>query len=162
MAESSTMRRADKQITERNELDRILTQARVGRLGMVDGGRPYVVPLNFAHEGDDVWVHCASSGRMLDCLRTNPQVCFEVDHLVGITTGPVACDDWTSHYESIIGFGVAEIVADASLKLRGLTAIMRKYSGRDDWQFSPDEVQKTAVLRLHLETLTGKRSPRRA
>lgn len=161
MAESSTMRRADKQITERSELDRILTQAQVARLGMIDAGRPYVVPLNFAHEGDDVWVHCASAGRMLDCLGTNPQVCFEVDHLVGITTGPVACDNWTSHYESVIGFGVAEIVADASLKLRGLTTIMRKYSGRDDWQFSPDELQKTAVVRVRLQEITGKRSPSR-
>ena len=46
------MRRADKEIVDREELHRILDEAMVMRLGMLDGERPYVVPLNFAREGD--------------------------------------------------------------------------------------------------------------
>jgi len=54
VTEVAKMRRADKQITDPDELHRILDEALVLHLGMVDDGRPYVVPLNFAREGDEL------------------------------------------------------------------------------------------------------------
>jgi len=155
------MRRSDKGIVDREELHRILDEALVVRLGMLDGERPYVVPLNFAREGDDLWFHSATAGRKLDCLRAASTVCVEADCLIKLQTGPSACDDWTSHYESVIGFGTAEIVEDEATKLQGLRAIMRKYSERGDWEFSGSSVKSTAVVRVRLEALTGKRSPAR-
>ena len=88
-------------------------------------------------------------------------MCVEVDSLLEIHTGPSACDDWTSYYESVIGSGTAEIVEDRPTKLRGLLAIMRKYSGRDDWEFDDESVDSTAVVRVRIDSLTGKRSPAR-
>jgi len=155
------MRCGEKAIVDREELHRILDEAMVMRLGMLDGERPYVVPLNFAREGDELWFHAARAGRKLDCLRAAPAVCVEVDRFLTLHSGPRACDDWTSHYESVIGFGTAEIVEDAATKLRGLRAIMRKYSGRDDWDFPDATVKGTAVVRIRLDALTGKRSPAR-
>ncbi len=156
-----TMRRRDKAIVDRDELDRILDEAMVVRLGMLDDGRPYVVPLNFAREGDVLWFHAADSGHKLECLRAAPAVCVEVDKLLRLKTGPSACDDWTSYYESVIGFGTAEIVEDGPTKVHGLREIMRKYSGRDDWDFTDASVRSVAVVRIRLESLTGKRSPAR-
>ncbi len=153
------MRRSDKEIVDREELHRILDEALVVRLGMLDGERPYVVPLNFAREGEDLWFHSATAGRKLDCLLAAPAVCVEADRLSKLQTGPSACDDWTSHYESVIGFGTAEIVEDEVTKLHGLRAIMSKYSGRGDWEFSGSSVKSTVVVRVRLEALTGKRSP---
>ena len=153
------MRSAKKEIVDREELHRILDEAMVMRLGMLDGERPYVVPLNFAREGDELWFHSARAGHKLDCLRAAPAVCVEVDHFIRLRGGPRACDDWTSTYESVIGFGRAEIVEDAAEKLRGLRTIMRKYSGREDWEFSEASMRGTAVVRVRLESLTGKRSP---
>lgn len=155
------VRRGDKEIVDREELHRILDEAMVIRLGMLDGERPYVVPLNFAREGDYVWFHAATVGRKLDCLRAAPTVCVEADRFITLHTGPSACDDWTSHYESVIGFGTAEIVEDEATKLLGLRAIMRKYSERDDWEFADASVRGTTVVRIRLESLTGKRSPAR-
>ena len=114
------MRRGDKEIVDQAELHRILDEAKVMRLGMLDGERPYVVPLNFARDGDEIWFHAAQAGRKLDCLRAAPAVCVEADRLLEIHTGPSACDDWTSYYESVIGSGTAEIVEDKPSKLRGL------------------------------------------
>ncbi len=155
------VRRADKAIVDREELHRILDEAMVIRLGMLDGARPYVVPVNFAREGDELWFHAAQAGRKLDCLRAAPAVCVEADSFLTLHTGPSACDDWSSHYESVIGFGTAEIVEDTATKVRGLRAIMRKYSGRDDWEFDDVSVEGTAVVRIRLDSLTGKRSPAR-
>ncbi len=153
------MRNAKKEIIDQDDLHRILDEAMVMHLGMLDGDRPYVVPLNFAREGDELWFHAAKVGHKLDCLRAAPAVCVEVDHFSRLRTGPRACDDWSSSYESVIGFGTAEIVEDVAEKLRGLRGLMRKYSGREDWQFSDASVRGTAVVRIRLDSLTGKRSP---
>jgi len=158
MAEGG-MRRRDKEIDDLDELHRILDEAMVVRVGMLDGARPYVVPLNVARDGDELWFHAARSGLKLECLRAAPAVCVEADRFLTLKTGPSACDDWTSHYESVIGFGTAEIVEDTATKEHGLRAIMRKYSGRDDWDLAVASVQGTAVVRIRLESLTGKRSP---
>jgi uncharacterized protein len=160
MSESPTMRRQDKLITDHAEQLKILDDAKVLRVGLIDGDRPYVVPMNFGRDGDDLWLHATSaSGLKLDCIRAHPQVCIEADHLIRVTVGKSACGHWTSHYLSVIGFGTAEIVEDPALKIQGLTAIMRKYSGRSDWTFEEAQIPKTAVIRVRLESLTGKRSP---
>lgn len=153
------MRNAQKEIVDREELHRILDEAMIMHLGMLDGERPYVVPLNFARVGDDLWFHAAMAGHKLDCLRAAPGVCVDVDHFLRLRSGPSACDDWSSDYESVIGFGTAEIVEDPADKLRGLLAIMRKHSGREDWEFGDASVRRTAVIRIRLDSLTGKRSP---
>jgi len=159
MAEHAGMRRTDKEITDRGVLERLLDDALVLHLGLVDDGRPYVVPLNFGREGEALYVHCAAEGRKLRCLSAQPHVCVEVERLDRVTKGPSACGQWTSHYESVIGFGTAHVVADEAERERGLQAIMAKYSGRRDWSFKPEMLAKTVVVRVDLEELTGKRSP---
>jgi uncharacterized protein len=153
------MRKAKKEIVDREELYRILDEAKVMRLGMLDGDRPYVVPLNFAREGHVIWFHAATVGHKLDCLRAAAAVCVEVDAFLQLRTGPSACDDWSADFESVIGFGVAEVVEDDAAKRQGLRALMHKYSGRADWEFSDASVKGTAVVRIRLDSLTGKRSP---
>ena len=163
MAGSPPMRRHDKLITDRTLQLRILDDAMVLRLGLIDGERPYVVPMNFGRDGDDLWLHAAAAGGLkLDCIRRHPQICVEADQLVRLVRGENACGQWTSHYRSVIGFGNAEIVEDAALKLHGLTTIMRKYSGRSDWKFDEAQVAKTVVIRIRLQSLTGKQSPAQA
>jgi len=155
----SPMRRGDKEIADRAELDRIIDQASVLRLGLIDGSRPYVVPLNFGRDGDELWMHSFPGGLKLECIRRNPSVCVEIDHFVSIITGANACGGWSARYDSVIGFGTAEIVEDEAEKERGLRVIMGKYSGRDDWEFSM--LKTTAVIRVRLDSLTGKHSPKK-
>lgn len=152
------MRRAEREVVDKAELERLLTEAPVMRLGMVDHGQPYVVPVNFAFANDIVWIHGAREGRKMDCLREQPRVCVEVDRLFHVTTGPKACSDWGSVYESVIGFGLAEIVEDVRVKSEGLRALMNKYSGREDWEFAHMSVDSCDVIRITFDTLTGKRA----
>jgi nitroimidazol reductase NimA-like FMN-containing flavoprotein (pyridoxamine 5'-phosphate oxidase superfamily) len=160
MSESASLRRQDKAIVAASELWRILDEAAVLHLGMVDEGRPYVIPVNFAREDDLVWIHCATAGRVIECLRRQPSVCVEVDRFLGIVEGPQddACA-WTARYESVIGFGAAEIVARQEDRVHGMQMIMKKYSGHDGWTFAEEKLAKVAVLRVRLESLTGKHSP---
>ena len=158
MTQTNKMRKADKEIADRDELYRILDEALVVHVGMVDDGQPYVVPLNFARAGDDLLVHCAVEGRKLRCLRSDPRICVEVARLIEVSGGAAACG-WHCRYESVIGFGTAIVVTDDQERADALQAIMAKYSGRGDWRFPAETMTRTVVVRLRLDTLTGKHAP---
>lgn len=62
------------------EIERVLHAAFLGRIGCQIDGRPYVVPTNFAYDGQRILAHTAP-GRKLDAMRQNPEVCFEVEQV---------------------------------------------------------------------------------
>ena len=43
------MRRKEKEITDKNQIEKILEESPVCRLAMVDGDKPYMVPMNFGY-----------------------------------------------------------------------------------------------------------------
>ena len=90
------MRRTDREITDSTEIRGILERAKIVHLGMVDGGRPYVVPLHYGFEWDEgdltLWCHGAREGRKLDVLRVNHTVFVEIDCDAELAPGgDVAC-----------------------------------------------------------------------
>ena len=151
------MRRTDKEIEDPEELRRILEGARVCRVAMVDRGLPYLVPLSFALDGDDLVLHSASSGRKLDALRRNPAVCFEVEAGVEVLVGSSPCET-TQRFRTVIGFGEAEFVEDPAERVRLLALFGPRY-GAPDAPMSPERLRATVVLRVRVRELSGKRSP---
>jgi nitroimidazol reductase NimA-like FMN-containing flavoprotein (pyridoxamine 5'-phosphate oxidase superfamily) len=151
------MRRKDREITDRAELLRILAEARVCRLAMVDGDRPYVVPLTFALDGADLVLHSARAGRKLDILRRNPAVCFEVEEGVAINVGPSPCETGM-RFRTVIGHGVAEFVEESAERARLLALFGPRY-GAPSRPLPANEVERTAVLLIRVDELTGKRCP---
>ena len=57
------MRRRDQEITDREEIDTIIRDARVFHLAMAESGGPYVLPLNFGYDGACIYFHSATEGR---------------------------------------------------------------------------------------------------
>ena len=105
------MRRAEREIRDPGELEDVIRRAEVCRLGMVDGGEPYIVPMNFGYRDGHLYFHCAREGRKLDVLRANPRVCFELEAGVRTVRGETACK-WSTAYESVIGWGTATVLMD--------------------------------------------------
>ena len=58
----------------------LLLTAKVGRLGCVDNGEPYIVPINYVFEDGSVYSH-SLPGRKLDALRAHPRACLQVDEI---------------------------------------------------------------------------------
>ena len=54
------------------EGEELLTSARIGRLGCVDNGEPYVVPVSYFFEDGSVYSH-SLPGRKIDILRSHPR-----------------------------------------------------------------------------------------
>lgn len=123
---------------------------------MVDGNKPYVVPMSFGHANGHLFFHSAREGRKIDILRRNNRVCFEFDIDHQVVVGAKACK-WGFGYQSVIGTGKAYFIDQLEAKKKALSVIMRQYS---DKTFEYDErvVSKTLVFGVAIETVTGKRS----
>ena len=63
------MRRAEKEITDRAQIDSIIQEAGVCRIGLVDGDEAYIVPMNFGYADGCLWFHCAKEGRKMDLVN---------------------------------------------------------------------------------------------
>ncbi len=152
------MRRADRRITDTAELESILRQGRVLRLGMCDGDEPYVLPLNYGYSEGVIYMHCAKEGRKLDVLRANPKVCFEVtvDEALCPPKNTEACG-FTMRFRCVMGRGVAEIVEDAAGVRRGLEALMEHYAG-GGYSFGEKLLSQTAVIRVRVDAISGKQN----
>ena len=148
------MRRKDREIRDRDAIDAIIRRCRVCRLGMCDNGQPYVVPMSFGYDGQCVYLHAATDGRKLDILRRNSRVCFEFDILDEVIPADAACN-WGMRYESVIGFGVAEIVTESGARRVALDHIMGQYSS-DAWTYDEQQLAGTLVIRISIEEVTGK------
>lgn len=157
MGELPSMRRQDKEIKDPALLRRILADAVVCRVAMCDGDRPYLVPLTFVLDGDALFFHSAAHGRKLDVLRRNPRVCFEVDEEVAVVQHAEACSVGM-RFRSVLGTGRAAFVDGAAEKARVLQAFAKKYAPKADARLPSHEVEKTVVVRIAIEGLTGKRS----
>lgn len=148
------MRRKDREITDRAEIEAIIAKAQVCRLAMTDEGRPYIVPLCFGYENNALYFHSALKGKKLDILKKNGQVCFEFDVDCEVRTDPDACS-WGMRYRSVIGYGQASFVESPASKRQALDIIMRQYgSNLNDY---PDtQVNNIVVIRVDIDSLTGK------
>ena len=60
------------------------------------------------------------------------------------------------NYESVIGWGYLEDVAEPEEKRRALDLIMKQYRG-EDFPYSTAVIPKTRVLRLRVQARTAKR-----
>ena len=111
----------------------MLNKAPVGRVATISpDGMPYIVPVNFAFEGDRIYFHCALEGMKLDYIKANPNVGFEADELLELYTTPGKPCGCTSYYRSVIARGRAAIVTDREKKLHALWLLVYKYAGNRD------------------------------
>jgi nitroimidazol reductase NimA-like FMN-containing flavoprotein (pyridoxamine 5'-phosphate oxidase superfamily) len=157
------MRRKDREICDPQEMLTILLRHDIARVAFCDDGQPYIVPMNFGFSPGGRWsktaalyFHCALEGRKLDILRRNDRVAFEVDGSYQLLPGDEACD-WSTTYESLVGQGRMTVVTDPDERIHGMDTIMSHYGHEGKPSYKPAVFERTAILRLSVESMTGKR-----
>ncbi len=151
-----TMRRADREIKDPKAIRALMDKAPVCRIGVSDDGMPYVVPMSFGLGERDLYFHCAAEGRLLNIIRRNDRVCFEMDLFREVILGQSPCG-CSCRYESVIGFGRAVIMDDPGEKKAALDRIMEHYGQQVPSAYKPEIFEKTTVIRIAVESLTAKR-----
>ena len=153
------MRRNDREIRDFGEILEVMKKCDVCRIAMQGGEYPYMVPLNFgmAVDGQQItlYFHGAQTGMKYDLLSRNNKVCFEMDcgHMLFTEMERGNC---TMCYESVIGFGVVEDVPEEQKK-EALDILMEHYPVPAGFHYNEAIVPHTRVLKLTVESLTGKR-----
>lgn len=153
------MRRKDREITDFKEQLEILEQCDVCRICLNDeSGYPYILPLNFGAKvsGDKVtlYFHGAREGYKYNLITKDNRASFEVDccHEVYSDKERGYC---TFNYKSLIGHGRICIVEDDTEKIEGLTILTDHYH-TEHFEFNPAAIPRTTVIKLEVESITGK------
>jgi nitroimidazol reductase NimA-like FMN-containing flavoprotein (pyridoxamine 5'-phosphate oxidase superfamily) len=151
------MRRRDREITSRAEIDAIIHSALVCRIALAVGNQPYVVPISIGYDGEALFIHTAKSGRKIEFIEANSRVCFELEGNVSLQVDDRDACNWTFAFESVIGYGTITELETNEDKARGLNQIMLHYSGHE-WDIDDAATSTTRVWRIDIESVTGKRS----
>lgn len=151
------MRKVNQEITDKAIIEEILQNSRVCRLGISDKGFPYILPFNYGYRDNQIYIHCALTGKKIDLLRENSNVCFEIEQTADIVKNDKACK-WATTYRSIVGYGRVDIIDDPVQKQKGLEIIMAHNGAPDLTEFEPKQVDSVLILKLTIDSLTGKQS----
>ena len=151
------VRRTEKEITSRSEIDEIIHGCQVCHLGFAVDGEPYVVPVSFGYDGVAVYFHTAREGKKIDFISSNPRVCLQFERNVNLVVNEFDACKFTFSFESAIGYGDAVELLDFEEKANGLNQVMLHYSSRE-WRFNGSVVANTRVWHVPISVVTGKRS----
>ncbi len=132
----------DKLTTE--EAAEVLKQGTLGRLGCIAEGEPYVVPVHYFYDGENVYIH-SLPGKKITALRANGRACLQVDDIRD-----------SYHWRSVIAYGNYEEIGDERLHELALAELFRHVP-----HLTPVESKmtkgstETIVFRLRVDQLTG-------
>ena len=156
------MRRKDREITGRENIEPILQACKVCRVAMTGtDGWPYVIPMNFGYTWDEdgltLYFHGGVKGKKIDSRRADPRVCFELDCEEGLTgEGDLACR-YSYAFSSIVGYGRVEFAEDNEEKRQGLDVIMQHQTGKGGWTYTDAALSVTEVMRVRAESFEASR-----
>ena len=128
------------------EIEKLLQSARVGRLGCIANGEPYVVPVNYDFRDGAIYSH-SLLGLKIAALRENPRACMQVDKI-----------ESDLRWQSVLAFGNYEELTDDAERQETLRYLMVKYPVMTpvEWSVLHDaDTRDIIVFRINVDRLTG-------
>jgi nitroimidazol reductase NimA-like FMN-containing flavoprotein (pyridoxamine 5'-phosphate oxidase superfamily) len=158
------MLRKHSEVTDPQEIQRILSLTNIGRLATIgQDGYPYITPVNFVRLEGKIYFHCAPKGEKLDNLTREPRVCFEVDVPlsyidIGLDPARPLCH-LHQYYHCVIMRGIATDVKDRTLKLAALNTLIAKHEKTEN--FTPVTADMSGykackVIEIKPDSITAK------
>src|SRR5580765_196663 len=93
-------------------IEETLKRQVIGRIGCHADGITYVVPVSYAYNGKDVYVH-TYEGMKLKMMRKNPRVCFETDTMKDM-----------ANWQSVIAWGEFEELTETAERNKALQILL--------------------------------------
>ena len=139
---------------EGKEIEDLLCNQVIGRIGCAANGLVYVVPVTYAYDGKDIYA-VSNEGLKLEIMRKNPQVCFEVDNMRDM-----------SNWQSVIAWGKFEELTNEVQRKQAfdtlvsrsrlISSVVTHHS--PTWPFVSNDFQafKGIAFRIRLNEKTGR------
>lgn len=146
------MSKKDRIVTEDNIKIDTLKSMDIIRLGLVDNGLAYIVPVNFAYYDNAIYFHTGLNGRKIPLLKNAGKISFQADRFDGLKTHDTACGH-SSYFTSVYGEGIPVFLETKEDKYFGLDLLMEKYTGKK-WKDFPEKILNiTNVIRINITKL---------
>jgi len=151
-----------KRIPKRGHYDQatvheILDAGFLCHLGFTHHDQPFVIPTSYGREGNKIYLHGATTSRMMVNLEQGLPVCLTVTHLDGLVLARSAFHH-SMNYRSAVCFGTAYKI-EGEEKLHALKVIS-DHILKDRWEESrqplPKELKATTVLCLTIDQASAK------
>ena len=157
-----TQRNKVKRIPDRGHYDRetlykILDDGFICHVGFVMDGQPFVIPTAYGRKDDVIYIHGATTSRMLKVLQTNAPVCLTVTHTDGLVLARSVFHH-SMNYRSAVVFGRATLVPDDE-KVEALKVVTENIlQGRWEEAREPNskELKATSVLAIQIDEASSK------
>ena len=143
----------------RAESERALEKATLGRLGCARDNQPYVVPIYFAYDHEQLY-SCvygfATLGQKIEWMRSNPLVCLEIDERV-------SHDEWMS----VLVYGRYEELSDtpehAAARSQAHSLLERRAMWWEPAYVAAEHQSKEHLFapiyyQIHIDEITGHRA----
>ena len=153
-------RRHDREIEDKNEIERVLKNGKYAIIALAKENDPYIVTLSYGYDNknNSLYFHCALRGQKTDYLKTNSSVCATIieDHGYQKTK----CEH---SYASLIIRGELNIVEDLQEKKRGLNVLLNHLEEDPEPILKRNIINeksydKVIILRLKINNIIGKQN----
>lgn len=156
------MRRKDREVTDFNEIVKIIDECDIVRIGLSDGDYPYIVPMNFGYQVNQgkisLYIHGAMAGRKFELLLKNLCCSFEMDIPLHIDC-LYDSKDVTMRYKSVMGKANVRFLYGEERQEVIKEVLMARYEETKNFEYNEKMVEKTAVICLDVTELTAKVNP---
>jgi len=159
----TAIRRSDRAIEDQAQLHALLERGMFFALATSVDDQPYqhVSLYWFDPSSECIYFHTARNGRTRSNIETNPRVSISVAEMGRLLPADTALD-FSVEYASVIAFGRARLVESQDEARYGLQGLLDKYfpdlhPGEDYRPITDDELKRTTVFALDIETMSGKR-----
>lgn len=158
-----TKRTKIRRAPQRGDYDRetvygILDEGLICHVGLVDGGRPVVIPTAHWRDGDRLYLHGSNAAGMMRLIQKGAEVCVTVTLLDGLVLARSGFHH-SMNYRSVVLFGKPNAVTEAEEKMAALKAFMERIApGRWDEVRPPNDVEmrQTQVVAIPLTEASAK------
>ncbi|WP_207263111.1 pyridoxamine 5'-phosphate oxidase family protein [Desulfovibrio sp. Huiquan2017] len=132
----------------------ILDRAEVIWLALNDSNGPHCVPVNFAREGEILYIHSGERGRKAACLDAGAPLAFSAAVEMELKTSDQNACELGYRFRSVMGRGTPRAL-DGDDKLHALDCITLKYAGRE-MPYNDKVLAVTGVYAIDIESATAR------
>ena len=127
-----------------------------------DEGQPYLNSNIFVYDQARhcIYLHTNRTGRTRDNVDAHEKVCFSVAAMGRLLPAAEALE-FSVEYAGVVVFGTGHVVEDEDEATYGLRILLEKYAphlryGEDYRHVTAEELKRTAVFRVDVESWSGK------
>jgi nitroimidazol reductase NimA-like FMN-containing flavoprotein (pyridoxamine 5'-phosphate oxidase superfamily) len=137
------------------QIEKVITDNIVGRLGCHADGKTYVVPISYAYDGRFIYAR-TFEGLKISMMRKNPDVCFQIDEMENM-----------ANWRSVVAWGTFEELTGEEERNAGLQKLIARILPEissetvklsPQWPFPTEDYTKIEgiVFRIRLTEKSGR------